>query len=62
MDDIEDNLYVEGVHYDNNVTRHLRPPRFVAGDDCIRMFFIRFELFRNTFEQNWSDALTINIL
>ena len=62
MDEREENLYFDEVDYDNNVTRHLTPPKFVAGETCIRMFFMRYELFRNTFNQNWSDALNINIL
>ena len=62
MDDIEENLYLDGVDYDHNITRHLTPPKFIAGETCIRMFFIRYELFRNTFNQNWSDAFNINIL
>ena len=35
---------------------------YLLGDTCIRMFFVRYELFRNSFNQNWSDALSINIL
>ena len=62
MDEREENLYFDEVDYDNNVTRHLTPPKFIAGETCIRMFFMRYELFRNTFNQNWSDALNINIL
>ena len=62
MEDIEANLNVDGIDYDHNITRHLTPPKFIAGQTDIRMFFIRFELFRNTFNQNWSDALKINIL
>ena len=46
MDGIED-LYLDEVDFDNSITRHLTPPKFVAGETCIRMFFIRFELFRN---------------
>ena len=62
MENREGNLNLEGVDYDPNITRHLTPPKFIAGQTDIRMFFIRFELFRNTFNQNWSDALKINIL
>ena len=62
MDDIEENLYLDGVDYDHNITRHLTPPKFIAGETCIRMFFLRFELFWNSFEQNWSEALNINVL
>ena len=57
MDDIDENLYFDDVNYDNNITRHLTPPKFIAGDTCIRMFFVRFEIFRNSFNQNWSDFL-----
>ena len=57
-----ENLYVDDVNFDNSVTRHLTPPRFIAGETCIRMFFVRFELFKNSFNQNWSDALSINIV
>ena len=62
MDAIDENLHLEGVDFDNSVTRHLTSPKFIAGETCIRMFFIRFELFRNSFDQNWNDALSINIL
>ena len=57
-----ENLNVDDVNFNNNDTRHLTPPRFVAGENCIRMFFLRYDLFKNSFNQNWSDALCINIL
>ena len=62
MENREENLNLEGVDYDHNVLKHLGPPNFVAGENCIRIFFLRFELFRNTFEQNWNDALSINVM
>ena len=55
-------LYFDAINYGNNISRHLTPPQFIAGDTCVRMFFVRFELFRNSFEQNWNDDLSINIL
>ena len=62
MDDLEGNIHLEGVNFDNSVTRHLTPPKFIAGETCIRMFFVRYELFRNSFNQNWNDDFNINIL
>ena len=61
MDDFDEDLYRDDVN-NSNVTRHILPPRFVFGENCIRIFFLRFEVFRNCFNQNWSDAFTINLL
>ena len=51
----QDNLY-------NQCTRHLKPPNFKAGKDCIRMFMGRFEIWRDIFNQRWTNAFTMNIL
>ena len=58
-----DNIYFDNINYDNSITRHLIPPKFIAGDSCIRIFFVRYEIFRNSFNQNWNnDAFSVNML
>ena len=57
-----ENLYFENINYDNSITRHLIPPKFIAGDSCIRIFFVRYEIFGNSFNQNWNDVLCVNML
>ena len=57
-----DNLYFDNINYDNSITRHLIPPKFIAEDSCIRIFFVRYEIFRNIFNQNWNDAFSVNML
>ena len=31
-------LYFDAINYGNNISRHLKPPKFIAGDTCVRMF------------------------
>ena len=57
-----ENLYVDDMNFDNSITRHLIPPKFVAGKSCIHIFFVRYELYMNTVNQNWNDAFRVNML
>ena len=57
-----DNIYFDNMNYDNSITRHIKTPKFIAGESCIRMFFVRYEIFRNSFNQIWNDAFSVNML
>ena len=46
----------------NSSTRHLIPYKFIAGNSCIRIYFVRYEIFRNSFNQVWNDAFSVNML
>ena len=48
---------MENLHMINIV-----PPKFNGEIDSIRLFFVRFEIYRNCFNQLWDQQLTLNML
>ena len=54
---------MEGLNDFYNVGyRYLRPPYFRANIDCVRLFMGRFEMYKDSFGERWSNQFTMNFL